>query len=521
MLQEFLGQVRREMQHVVEAQRVAIQQAAEMQRQALHANEQHRSASKESAQPTQASPRRSAVVAPQEPPSMSLAQPMAEHEWTTRHYKSYYGGNSVMEAEQDPSTRLLEENPERVAYQSETYQPLAARGHHLPGAGSSSGEHILKRGAKRYAQNIRALGLKPRCLSLSRVVSSPLFGYMIGLCVVFNAILLGIETDFTARHPGEPLPAYLGHLDLVFCLVFLAEVIARIAVNPCVFTDHTADTFGWNMFDLMVVGLQCYDQLKIIPGSSVGHVQIFRTMRLFRVLRLLRVVRLFEELRVMTSSVVGAMESLAWAMVLLGVLLYICGVAFCQGVADAGSGLPSAQKLKYWFGTVDRSILTMFESITGGNSWDDIVTPLMKEVSPVLGLAYVAYMAICLFAILNTVTGVIVEKVTADARNNQALNLASQLRELFFKDGFEEIDLEQFTSRVHEKEFEDYLKGVDVDVSEAQWLFRLLDIDGSGKVSPEEVVNGCLRLGRPAHALELALLMRQVNDLRGSVLQPQ
>merc|ERR1712050_160068 len=44
---------------------------------------------------------------------------------------------------------------------------------------------------------------------------------------------------------------------------------------------------------------------------------------------------------------------------------------------------------------------------------------------------------------------------------------------------------------------------------EAEDLFNLVDIDGSGSIDPEEFVNGCIRLQGPAKALDLASFMHE------------
>merc|ERR1711879_35733 len=54
-----------------------------------------------------------------------------------------------------------------------------------------------------------------------------------------------------------------------------------------------------------------------------------------------------------------------------------------------------------------------------------------------------------------------------------------------------------------------YFKTIDVDIQEAGDLFRLIDIDESGSIDPEEFVNGCIRLQGPAKAIDLAMLMHE------------
>merc|ERR1712048_608480 len=73
--------------------------------------------------------------------------------------------------------------------------------------------------------------------------------------------------------------------------------------------------------------------------------------------------------------------------------------------------------------------------------------------------------------------------------------------------GSGEIDWEAFEDRLSTEEMKEYFRIIDVDMSEAQGIFRLLDVDGGGTVSPLEFVSGCMRLRGSAKAVELSLLM--------------
>merc|ERR1719364_90285 len=70
-----------------------------------------------------------------------------------------------------------------------------------------------------------------------------------------------------------------------------------------------------------------------------------------------------------------------------------------------------------------------------------------------------------------------------------------------------------FQSQLDQPNMKAYFRAIDVDVSEAKGLFRLLDLDGSGFIDAEEFLSGCLRLRGPAKALDLALLMHEVRRM--------
>merc|ERR1711959_353091 len=79
------------------------------------------------------------------------------------------------------------------------------------------------------------------------------------------------------------------------------------------------------------------------------------------------------------------------------------------------------------------------------------------------------------------------------------------------------ISWDEFQRKLETPAMREYFKALDVDPSEAEGLFRLLDLDNSGSIDAEEFLNGCLRLHGPAKALDLALLMREVRRIESKI----
>jgi len=191
-------------------------------------------------------------------------------------------------------------------------------------------------------------------------------------------------------------------------------------------------------------------------------------------------------------------------------LIYCVAICITEVVSMAGEAEQSEVQL--WWGTLDRSMLTLFESITGGLSWDEAVRPLHHHVSPVMAYVFCAYIAFCLFAVLNVVTGVFVNQASVQAQEDKDTYLANSISELFFKgSGVDSsgITWDKFSHMLNTPDMQEYFEAINVDISEAEGLFALLDVDGSGSVDPQEVVDGCLRLRGQAKAIELSLLSKQ------------
>jgi len=275
-------------------------------------------------------------------------------------------------------------------------------------------------------------------------------------------------------------------------------------------------SWRWNIFDAIVVAMMFADQATHLckmmdMHMSPSFLRSVRILRLIRITRLVRVVRSIEELQSIVSSIASSLVALLWTLLLLVMMIYASSVFFTQVAAEA-TNARHREALNYWYGTTCRTMLTMFEVITGGVSWDECIWPLIVDVHPIMGLGFVMYIAFCVFAMMNMATGVFVERATHKAQEDQDAFTAKHISDLFFKDpeiGHNEVTWEFFNKKMDTPDMQEYFKMINVDPSEAQGLFHLLDADDSGSVDAEELVNGCLRLRGHAKALELSLLMHQ------------
>jgi len=263
--------------------------------------------------------------------------------------------------------------------------------------------------------------------------------------------------------------------------------------------------------------------------SVVDHpdLQLFRMvkmMRLLRIARLFRIMHMVQGLKVMATSMVNAFGALVWTMLLLLMLVYICSILCLEFVtAEQKKGIsPHHKELEYFYGSLGRSMLTLFECIVGGLSWDEAVNPLIQDIGCFMGVGFVVYIVITCYAMTNMMTGMFVQKAMQFATEHQDQAQTNVIRDLVFKDGTEtqeEIDWDGFKKIARCAEMQDYFKVLNVDISEARNIFDLLDADGGGMLDPDELVTGCLRLRGEAKALDMCLLMKQVTHMSERVEQ--
>lgn len=363
------------------------------------------------------------------------------------------------------------------------------------------------------------------------VQSGPFDAFIMG-CIVLNAISMGAQADYDIQNLGGRPPSLVDVAETFFCAVFSMELALRVLVEGASFWRLSGGDWKWNYFDLAVVGMQLLEvattALTASPRgsgsdgaergplpSNFAVARILRILRLIRVLRLVRLLRFVQELRTLVCSIGSSFRSLCWTLVLLFLMIYVVSVCLTQLVADSGAEDPSivldeSTMVHYYYGTLMRSVLSLFQAITGGVDWDDLVLPLTTHIHPVLSVVFTLYIAFAVLAMMNVVTGVFVESALYAAKADKEDELVSTVRNMFVHtdvDNSGSICWEEFAEQLDSPQMSRYFKALDIDVSDARGLFTLLDADESGEVNAEEFLDGCLRLRGPAKAIDLATLM--------------
>ncbi|MFK7939121.1 MAG: ion transporter [Roseovarius sp.] len=221
-------------------------------------------------------------------------------------------------------------------------------------------------------------------------IDQPLVQNFIFGVILFNAVILGLETSKTAMAAAGPL---LIMLDTICLIIFTIEIGAKLfARGPAFFRN------GWNIFDFVIVGISL---LPATQGLSV--------LRALRILRLLRVVSVTPSLRRVVEGLMAALPGMASVFLLMGIIFYIASVMATKLFGDT---FPD------WFGTLGGSAYSLFQIMTL-ESWSmGIVRPVM-EVYPYAWLFFVPFILVTTFAVVNLVVGLIVNSMQ-DAHSAEA-----------------------------------------------------------------------------------------------------
>jgi len=357
--------------------------------------------------------------------------------------------------------------------------------------------------------------MAPRNRVISRVVRSNQFDMCISGFIVLNAVSIGLQTEYMAGHVTESVPIVYRVAELTFCVVFSCEVALRLYVHRLSF--FMMNCWKWNCFDLTLVSLQlCEECLAAINSASsiqLSSMRMLRVLRILRVVRVFRLLRFIGELRTIVTSIAGSMRALLWTVVLLFLVEYVLGVYLTQVVSDYHINLPDDiepdPNMALFYGSLLRSILSLYQAMSGGIDWDDLSKPLVDNVSPLLGFMFAIYIAFAVLAMMNVVTGVFVESALLRAKEDRDEYLAKDMIKVLRDATHSErgiLRAEQFLPENAGVELMQAFTALNIDIQEIYKLFPTLVRDGEDSISIDSFVQRIFRLREPLKAIDLAAL---------------
>lgn len=384
---------------------------------------------------------------------------------------------------------------------------------------------------KKRQQSFVSTNTEKGCLV--KLTTHPWFDIFFACVVVCNSIFVGVEVSHTIYYKGDTGP-FLEVVRYIFAVIFTLELILRISAGGRTF--FTSDEWMWNWLDCFIVFTSIWEIVndlvlqELFKGSDgvtftgLKALRLVRITRIVKVARLARVLRFVMALRTLISSIIYTLKSLIWAMILLGLIVYVFSVLFAQAVGDVlmfDNNLSEEMELasRRYFGTLEDTMLSLFMSIAGGVSWEEVVRPL-KAISTAWVFVFLFYIAFTYFAVLNVVTGVFCQSAIDSAQNDQSMVLQSilatkqanidKIRHLFEKIDVEEtgvITYKMIESCVTSNEVQLMCESIGIDVWDAWSFFKLLDVDAGGAVEIGEFLEGCLRLRGEARAMDVVKIL--------------
>ncbi|MFA3916226.1 ion transporter [Ruegeria hyattellae] len=218
--------------------------------------------------------------------------------------------------------------------------------------------------------------------------------------IIVNAITLGLSTSAAVQaQVGDLLAVF----DRVVLGIFVIELLIKFYAYRLRFFTN-----AWNVFDLIVVGL------GLLPDRD--GLSALRGLRVIRAMRLLSVI---PQMRAVVQALLDALPGMGAVIIMISIVFYVFAVM---------ATLMYGPAFDVWFGTLGRSLYSLFQIMTL-ESWSmGIVRPVMEEY-PTAWAFFVPFIVITAFSVLNLFIGLLVNTMQSAVEDESELEF-EKLREL-------------------------------------------------------------------------------------------
>lgn len=214
--------------------------------------------------------------------------------------------------------------------------------------------------------------------------------------ILINAIILGMETSSVIMSEIGPV---LKLFDSLILMIFVVEIFIRLYVYRLAFWKDP-----WSIFDFSVV------TIALIPAT--GPLAVLRALRVLRVLRLLTMV---PSMRKVVGALLAAVPGLGSIAVVLLILYYVFAVIATNLFA---SDFPE------WFGTLGRSLYTLFQIMTL-ESWSMGISRPVMDQFPYAWAFFIPFILVATFTMLNLFIAIIVNAMQSYSESGHQETLQS------------------------------------------------------------------------------------------------
>jgi len=260
--------------------------------------------------------------------------------------------------------------------------------------------------------------------------------------------------------------------------------------------------------------------------------------RMARITRVLRMTKFLAKVRVMGTIILSSMASLIWLFLLLTTIMYIFAIVLTSGATgwlkpDDRSPPVDDERytpIKETFGTVSRSMLCLFESVTGGRNWG-IPNELTQAIGILYSFVFSFFIFFFVFSVLNIVTGVYVDGAIQQAHSDRAMQeskkeiekrvgveLLAEILGSIDTDASGSVTRRELDVAMKTPEVQTLMELLEVNAEDADKLFDLMNADGDDALSIPEFVDGMHKLKGVAMSIDVHLILVRLNKV-DAVLQ--
>jgi len=361
---------------------------------------------------------------------------------------------------------------------------------------------------------------------MQKFVHSAIFRGVVSIIIVVNAMTLGLMTQSRTQAviAGKQASPMWDALETCFSCFFLLELLLRFAAERMSFLIGA--NWRWNYFDMLIVATSFVDLLAAsAPNVSVS--RILRIVQFVRILRVVRVMRFVKSLRLMLIQMLASMWHLVWIAFFLIFILYSSAIFFMSGITEAypSAGEDMQALMHEYYGSVLETMLSLFMSVSGGDDWANRMQPF-RSTMPMYLVGFVIFILAMLFGMLNIFVAAFCECAAEASRRDRdaivehelcrAQTIAADIKGFFMeadKDVSGCVSAAELHTHLQNDRMKAFFASLEIDVTQAEDLFFLLDTDDSGSIKLDEFLGGCMRLRGAASSMDVNLLLWESEKL--------
>jgi len=353
-----------------------------------------------------------------------------------------------------------------------------------------------------------------QCVLIMQMVSF----WLTFLYLVFVGVSLSVS--LSRAHGGHELPGWIQLVNWVFLAIFSVELAVRLSLQKSAF--FLGKSRKWNIIDSILTIIQVFEVL----GLSVPRLSLARAVKLVILLKTTRSIRqsrALQSFRLIWSR--SLWRPVMWGALSALFLTYLFSLLFAKLVTDwllverhETADPAHLVDLEDHYGTLYKTMVSLFMAFTGGQLWADLLRPL-KRISFWCEPLFITYIVLTTGGLANILVAIFVEMARFTSQRDHDTQMTQREekdRELI--DGLKLV-LQDADSRgtgrvsrdavvkvLSEKENKKALKELGLELEKVCSIFTQLDAE---RIGIEELCHCLLNMSADSHFSQNSMLMFQ------------
>jgi hypothetical protein len=351
-------------------------------------------------------------------------------------------------------------------------------------------------------------------------------------------IIAADEDVHVAIHDPDREPSdLLVYGELFFLIVYSLEFIMKLWRFRLYFFHDASWKFNWLDFVLVLLGFYSTFFEGLLPNFS--WLRMLRMLKLAKALRVLRLISMIKPLRAILQSLMHTIDTLAWSIIMLLVILFLFALVIVIRVASflqeepihrelvvGESGETVTDLLEANYGSIGLTILHLFMCSTGGNDWSVYYDPLRPtgEINCILFLFFIAFTQI---ALLNIILGIFVDDAMknmiadkdekAEEHAEEMLQTEAELRELLYDldtNGDAMVSKAEWLVGLQSPKIHNYLEMMGFRASEARDFLDVICEGDEDAIHIDRFVDMVMRFRGTSSCFDMQMVLHAVDEVR-------